>query len=121
MSLAGQIQNAVNGAFAALGDVPVSVTLRKLASADFDPVTGTGAQTPTDTTFEAVRTEDKVNTATDGRAPIIRRRWILKADNGVVPAVGDRLIYNGKELPILEVSASRAGATDLVYEAWVEQ
>lgn len=116
MTLAETVNEAVETAFAAAGDLVVESTWTRSTLGAYDPATGT--RTKTDATRTVRCIEDKVSESTATRLELKStaiRVWIPNADFATAPAIdpakGDKLTHRGTVYSV--AAASFSGAKSL--------
>ena len=93
------------------------VTLRNVTIGTYDPATGQTATTNTDTTRNAALLEfgaGQVNAAGGGLIQAGDRRCLLEP--GVVPALEDHIIAQGKEYVIKGIGEVNPAGTPVLYD-----
>jgi hypothetical protein len=115
MSLLGMTRSTVEMAFAAAGDLIVSVTWRRAATTSYSTEDGTPTATFDDRAVRAI--EDKVSVTTASRLRLSAsavRLWIPAADFEVAPeifpALTDTIIHRGTTYRVREWAYAGAKA-----------
>lgn len=119
MSLAAKLAAGVEAAFTAVGDLAVTVTVRRVRAGAFNPATGAPARI-----FEewrdvpAIVTEYKAGEVDGERVKATDRRLYLKARATLPdPQPGDSIVVGHQVFTVLPpVATTRAGDTALLHE-----
>ena len=119
MSLLTTLQNAVDTAFAAVGDLACDAVLTRAVKGSYDPATGTVASEDIAVDYTAV-----VQGAIKGHDDNLQGRALsimLKAGPSVVPLTGDQLRLGNSEYVIDSVEELKPdGQNVLIYTVKVQ-
>lgn len=102
MGLRSTIQNAVNSAFSAMGDIPISITYTQVSNGGYDANTGSTTETTTSLTLTAIITsydQERINA-------------------GISLATDQQMLLPGKDLSITPKPQDRVTFDNFTYEVY---
>ena len=119
MSLASLVTKATSAAFAAAGDLVVSITWRQTSGGTYDVTAGTMTGTDVDTVVSAI--VKRLRKSEAERPDVSQRsiRFVIRGSgfDAITPARGDYVVHAGSIYKVEELSWS---ATTDVWEALAE-
>lgn len=113
MGLRATIQAATATAFAAVGDLPQDIIIRRPGTLTYDPDTGMNTPgTPTDYPVQAIVSKYRQHEI-DGTLVLStdRKAMIRQAALSITPMTTDKAVIGGIEHTIVDKSQDAAGAT----------
>lgn len=113
MSLTGQVAAGVTAAFAALGDLAQTVTVRRSTLGGYDANGSTVAETTTDHAFTGAVVERKAQV--EGGVTTTALTLMLKP-GPINPAAGDHVVIAGAVYRVTTVGPIQPGATVLAWQ-----